>query len=320
MAAGSTILSCAPGCGEGASSLTLSAPATASGEGVALEAFSACTEPEAACTLPVSEEAEALSGVNASRFLAAAADGSAAYFLSGSDLYRFELSKALAGEAPDTLLAHETRGVLGASEDASVLYLVSEEALGGGGEEGEPNLYRHVRGGGFEFIATLGGPHDVEFRADNATGASSIEAAPVKHLARVTPDGGSAAFVSADPALAQAGGIRQRRRGLGGTRPRGLPLRRRGRAGWSAPPATPPARARTGPTRPTAATSPPAATNPRLGDHDAPRRALSANGRRLFFESFEALVPRDTDGSADVYEWEAAGRGAVPGGARRRTV
>ena len=37
-----------------------------------------------------------------------------------------------------------------------------------------------------------------------------------------------------------------------------------------------------------------------------PGGALSTDGHRLFFESFESLVPRDTDGVADVYEWEAA--------------
>jgi hypothetical protein len=38
-------------------------------------------------------------------------------------------------------------------------------------------------------------------------------------------------------------------------------------------------------------------------------RALSADGRRLFFESTDALVDGDTNSSTDVYEWEAAGEG-----------
>jgi hypothetical protein len=36
-------------------------------------------------------------------------------------------------------------------------------------------------------------------------------------------------------------------------------------------------------------------------------RPLSEDGSRLFFNSYEALVPRDTNGREDVYEWEAAG-------------
>ena len=35
-------------------------------------------------------------------------------------------------------------------------------------------------------------------------------------------------------------------------------------------------------------------------------RALSADGGRLFFESFDPLVPGDLNGAKDVYEWESA--------------
>jgi len=39
-------------------------------------------------------------------------------------------------------------------------------------------------------------------------------------------------------------------------------------------------------------------------------RVLSADGRRLFFDSEDALVAGDTDSKPDVYEWEAAGEGS----------
>jgi hypothetical protein len=35
-----------------------------------------------------------------------------------------------------------------------------------------------------------------------------------------------------------------------------------------------------------------------------PLRPLSADGSRLFFQTYEALVPQDTNGRRDVYEWE----------------
>lgn len=45
-------------------------------------------------------------------------------------------------------------------------------------------------------------------------------------------------------------------------------------------------------------------------------RALSSDGRRLFFDSSDALVLADTDKAPDAYEWEAQGTGscAKPGG------
>jgi hypothetical protein len=45
-------------------------------------------------------------------------------------------------------------------------------------------------------------------------------------------------------------------------------------------------------------------------------RAMTANGRRLFFDSRDALVSQDTNNDDDVYEWEAQGTGScsTPGG------
>jgi hypothetical protein len=39
-------------------------------------------------------------------------------------------------------------------------------------------------------------------------------------------------------------------------------------------------------------------------------RNLSADGKRAFFESEDALLPSDTNGKSDVYEWEAKGSGS----------
>ncbi len=47
-----------------------------------------------------------------------------------------------------------------------------------------------------------------------------------------------------------------------------------------------------------------------IGIGSGPPRNLSANGNRVFFESGDALVPTDTNGKTDVYEWEAKGEGS----------
>jgi hypothetical protein len=39
-------------------------------------------------------------------------------------------------------------------------------------------------------------------------------------------------------------------------------------------------------------------------------RVLTAEGTRVFFDSYDSLVPTDTNGSLDVYEWEAPGQGS----------
>jgi hypothetical protein len=41
-------------------------------------------------------------------------------------------------------------------------------------------------------------------------------------------------------------------------------------------------------------------------------RAFSNDGARVFFETYEALLPRDTNGQLDVYEFEQGGTGSCP--------
>ncbi len=43
-------------------------------------------------------------------------------------------------------------------------------------------------------------------------------------------------------------------------------------------------------------------------------RNLSDDGNRVFFETEEALVPQDTNGAMNVYEWEREGAGSCPAG------
>ncbi len=274
-----------------------------------------CTEAQAACTLPVSTEAEALAGSHSSRFLSAAADGSAAVFStgefdnlkSGPQLYEFDLGKALTGEPADTLIASHLQGILGASDDASRVYFVSEEQIEGQGEAGEPNLYLHTRGAGDTFIATLSGfdanATEVQPTSDN------IE--PFKHSARVSPDGSHAAFTSADPALAQQVAGYDNTDAASARPDREVYLYDAGGGGGagslvcvSCNPAgaAPAGRLISVPQADDWA----AATIPGWVTSTHPGNVLSADGSRLFFESYEALLPRDSNGRADVYEWEAS--------------
>jgi hypothetical protein len=260
-------------------------------------------------TVAVSEAGEALSGGSGARFWTAAADGSKAIYSVGSledgnaELYEFDAD----GEVTK-LVAGKVRGHLGASADASRIYLVSEEALAGGASADQPNLYLYEAGGGgsFSFIATL--PDADAVSEPEGRNTSPIDIFPYKHLSWVNADGLHAAFMStgsltgfdnldADSGKADAEVYRYDAGAEDlvcascnptGVRPSGRELRVEGEPSgvWAA------------------AQIPAAETQ-----FHAPR-VLSASGQRLFFESYEALVSRDTNAKQDVYQWEAPGEGS----------
>jgi NHL repeat len=290
--------------------LILSAKATQTATASALSATSECTEAQMACTIRVSS--------GNAQFWTAAADGSRTIFSENQVLYEFD-----AVTQTTQPIAGKSLGVLGASEDASRVYFASEVDLDetGPAEAGQPNLYLYEAGEGggtYTFVAALS-QTDVNQRAGSGGifFPSPVNPSPGTHTSRVNADGAHLAFTSNSAELAeQIAGYDNTDLNSGepdsevyryeasteqldcvSCNPSGArPVGRKAKHGldntaglWAA------------------ASIPPWATS-----FHAPR-ALSDDGSVLFFGSFEALVPTDTNAKQDVYQWAAPGEDPTNG-------
>jgi hypothetical protein len=257
--------------------------------------------PGEACTTQISAAAD-------TRFRGADPSGDTALYTTAGALYEFDVG-ALAGEQ---IAAGGVRGVLGYSTDLSRVYFVSTQALTGAqqnseGEvaiDGQPNLYLHQRGAGHTFVATLSSPDAINSTSHLAT-PSPIAPLPDKRSSRVSPDGLHAAFTALAPLSGYdntdavngktatevflydvspggEGELACVSCNPSGARPHGHAGRVSADYEWIA------------------------ARIPGWEYQLHPTRALSDDGDRLFFDSYDALIPRDTNAKRDVYQWQRA--------------
>jgi hypothetical protein len=222
------------------------------------------------------------------RWWGAAEDGSVAVFSFTAGAHANELYAFNVDTKTPQLIAQGVQGVMGMSDDASRIYFASTKALGGEGTEGEPNLFLWD-GGAIDFIGTL--------PASELINLSPIAARPSNRTSRVSPDGLHAAFSSrgsltgfnnADAATGQPDAevflYDAAEASLACLSCNSTGARPSGQNG-------------------VAATIPPWERS-LYASH-----ALSDDGQRVFFESFDRLALRDTNGAKDVYQWEAEGTG-----------
>ncbi|MGC1852037.1 MAG: hypothetical protein WA687_06320, partial [Solirubrobacterales bacterium] len=261
-----------------------------------------------ACTLPVS------TGAEGAFFWAAAGDGSTALYSEGvrtsatAELFEFDLNEG--GEPERRSVAKRLEGVVGASEDLSHIYFASREDLTGGAIEGEPNLYLD-EGGALTYVATLG-EGDVTTELGNLP--YDLTSGEVRlRTTRVSPDGTRLVFQSRAPLTGydntdanngkadvevfayEAGGeLHCISCNPSGARPVGRELRK---PFWSTPPQGHGV---------FAAAWIPAPEQQALHASNL----VSSDGDRIFFNSHDALLPRDTNGTMDVYQWEALNKGS----------
>jgi hypothetical protein len=199
-------------------------------------------------------------------------------------------------------------GVLGlvtAGEDGSYVYFVAAGKLtgeaNGEGEmavSGKPNLYL-AHAGRVTFIATLA-PVGDEMDWIGEEFSNVEDHGPGAHTARVTPDGTRLAFeseLSLTKYNSEAAGPGE----CGNERCREVYLYDATTGKLIC--------ASCGPQsdqRPVG----PAGFAPKAYGFYYLSRNLSENGRRLFFETTNPLVPSDSNGQLDVYEWEQVGEGS----------
>ena len=266
-------------------------------------------EPEAARTIPVS------AGTEPAYWRAATADGSMVFYTEGEDLYRFSVNKFEASKKLEAEALAEARealtsgaaGVLGtlgiATENGSYVYFVATEALASnenGNDEkaqaGKANLYEWHDGETL-FITRLdreGEYDEYDWRGFYSADPGAAPAAGEKS-SRVTPDGTAVLFAS-QAQLTSYDNAGQGELYLYDAAGGGL-------ACVSCNPSGAPATSE-------------AYLTGNLSITVAPERNafltrnLAGDGSRVFFQTQEALVPQDTNGQADVYEWEREGAGS----------
>jgi hypothetical protein len=289
-----------------------------------------CTEPELACTVQVS--------TGAADYQTATPDGRFAYYTEAGRLWRFDTESG--AQEVLTGAGAEVQGVIGVNQsgaDGAYLYFVAGGDLApgaqarkcdGAGEsasetaeeaEGKApsgrgcNLYV-LHEGETKLVVVLS-PHDQEFDGYSKS-QGDWRASLGSRSAELTPDGTHLVFLSTQRLTAYNNVMASRETcatkgkllpcsevyvydtasaeiSCASCQPAGLPpLDVRGKGGEE----------------------PTTYLPGDFGSITHMRRWISADGNRIFFDTAQPLLPEDTNGLYDVYEWERAGSGSCTSG------
>ncbi len=234
----------------------------------------------------------------------------------GKDLYRYDTeSGQLIDLTPDSTDENgaQVNGVLGSSADGSYVYFAAEGVLAEGASAsfGVANVYLWHEGQ-LTFITRLGASLIGAAKGGNWLPANTITPLRFMKTARVSEDGKTLSFLSdRSPTAYDSEGKREFYRY---NTEEGLEC-------VSCPPTRTPPRGEAGLQEIANRTASPVEPSPALV------RNLSADGKRVFFETTDKLVAGDTNGDhgcarvdegsgsfrlpcMDVYEWEAKGSGS----------
>ncbi|HEV3072532.1 MAG TPA: NHL repeat-containing protein [Solirubrobacteraceae bacterium] len=228
----------------------------------------------------------------------------------GEDLYIFnattrKLTDITVDNDPADANGAGVEGVLGASTDGSYVYFVAKGSLASGAVSGENNLYVWHEGE-IRFIAALAKEDEAESGTQEGIAHDWSESSSWR-TARVTPSGEFAVFMS-----------RASLTGYDNTdRLTGLPDEEvylyNAHSGHLSCISCNPSNE-----RPIGPAGIPGGTRFESGGVGGKSlyqpRVISEDGRRVFFETKDALVPQDTNGQLDVYEYENGHAYLISGG------
>ncbi|MGA7704580.1 MAG: hypothetical protein WB998_06750 [Solirubrobacteraceae bacterium] len=232
------------------------------------------------------------------QYWTATPDGSKVLFTKGGDLYEYDVES---GQTTDLAPGGEVQGIVGTSEDLSYVYVVADAVLAPGGEQGacesggECGLYVLHAGEPARFIAMLSSSDNREYALTNYGYVGDWQGGLGNKEAEVTPDGRQVLFGSrqslTDYNNNDGGGHKDEELFVyefEGAKLRCISCNRAG-----APP-----------------TNFFSAFLPVSHQNTYTRRWMSDDGSQVFFDSLDPLVPQDTNGLTDVYEWERDGAGS----------
>ncbi len=284
-----------------------------------------CADPADACTVQV-DASQAGGAGGGGRFMWASADGSLVFFTdgasagltadtvpgSGTNLYRYDLET---GALVDLTPAAQAgvQGVSGVSEDGSYVYFVAEGDLSGPqvnsqgahAEAGQPNLYLVHGAGGPTFIATLDPEDSSDWSVQSEENGSHFSEEQSRLTARVSANG---QFVAFNSLRSLTGYDNTAAEGIDcGVNHTTVPCQEiflyEAAQSRLVCVSCDPSGAR--PTAPAGLLGPAGIEFGDLAGRaplDLQRNVLDDG--RVFFDTAEALVPRDTNDQYDVYEYE----------------
>ena len=222
-------------------------------------------------------------------FQLASGDGSLAYFTKAGDLYRYG---AVANTATKLTTSVDVQGVLGAASNGSNLYYLRSDGL-----------YRCA-------AANAAAANGCDGATKIAAAADASDYPPANGTSRVSDDGAKLLFVSTTP-LEDHNANTYDNTDLGSGEADSEVYLYDAAVGLTCVSCNP----TNG--RPTGPSSIPGAVGNGAGLTAYKPRVLTDGGKRVFFDTGDALIPGDTNtqgagggGVPDVYQWEAQGEGS----------